>query len=64
MFINDKGFFESDKAETSVYAMRARGGRWQYRAGGPKGHLIASGMEPAAFVKSFWYRDDYREASA
>lgn len=42
-----------------VWATKVKG-RWQYRMGPLKGDaLLASGMEPAAFVKSFWYRDDF-----
>lgn len=62
MRINDKGYFESDKGATGVYAKRTRG-RWQYRMNGPKGTILASGMSPAEFVRSFWHRDDYQESA-
>lgn len=58
MKINDEGFFESAKGATGVHVKRVKG-RWQYRSGGPKGHLLASGMAPGEFCKSFWFRDDY-----
>jgi hypothetical protein len=48
--------FVSAKGPTGVFAKKARG-RWQYRT--ESGNLLASGMEPAAFVKSFWMRDDF-----
>ena len=46
--------FVSAKGPTGVIAKKVRG-RWQYRT--ESGNLLASGMEPAAFVKSFWMRD-------
>lgn len=44
----------------SVHAKQTRAGRWQYRAG-EGGKIIASGMSPAEFAESFWYRDDFQE---
>lgn len=41
-----------------VIAKQSRTGRWQYRDA-DSGHLYASGMEPDAFAKKFWFRDDY-----
>lgn len=57
MKINADGFFESAKGVTGVHAAKVRG-RWQYRAG-KGGDLLASGMEPVAFMKSFWFREDF-----
>lgn len=45
-----------------IVAKKTRG-RWQYRDIDSK-HLYASGMDPAAFVKKFWFRDDYVEPVA
>lgn len=59
MKINAEGFFESAKGVTGVHARQVRG-RWQYRSGGPKGALLASGASPAEFVKRFWLRDDFK----
>lgn len=53
--------FVSAKGPTGVFAKKARG-RWQYRT--ESGNLLASGMEPAAFVKSFWMRDDFEGGNA
>lgn len=55
--------FVTDRGPTNVYAKRTPRGRWQYRMGGTtaKHDLLASGMTPAAFVRSFWMRDDYIE---
>lgn len=56
---NDGQFWNIAKnAGTGVYATQKRG-RWQYRTA--SGNLLASGMAPAAFVKSFWYRNDFQD---
>lgn len=59
--IKDNYFFDTTKDRViDVYAKQTRAGRWQYRAG-KNGHMLASGMAPAEFAKSFWYRDDFQE---
>lgn len=60
MRLTDTGEFYNIAKErgTGVYATK-KGSRWQYRSGDPKGKLVASGMTPASFVKSFWMRDDF-----
>lgn len=40
---------------TGVFAKKNRG-RWQYRL--ESGKILASGMQPAEFVKQFWFQDD------
>lgn len=55
------GQFVSAKGPTSVFAKKARG-RWQYRT--ESGNLLASGMEPAEFVRQFWCRDDFEGGNA
>lgn len=59
--INTEGqFFNTDKnREMGIFAKQTKGGRWQYRIESHKGRVIASGMTPAAFVASYWMRDDY-----
>lgn len=53
-------FFNTEKGrEMSIFAKQTKGGRWQYRMGSHTGKVIASGMAPGAFVKSFWMRDDF-----
>lgn len=56
MKLNNRNEFESQKGPTGVIAKKVRG-RWQYRT--ESGQLLASGMEPAAFCKQFWLRDDF-----
>lgn len=54
-------FFNTEKdREMGIFAKQTKGGRWQYRMDSLKGGLVASGMEPAAFVKSYWMRDDFQ----
>lgn len=56
-------FFSTDKdMALGIFAKQNRG-RWQYRMDSHKGGLVASGMEPAAFVKRFWLRDDFEVAA-
>lgn len=55
----ETGQFVTDAGKRlGVFATKKRG-RWQYRT--ETGALLASGMEPAAFVRNFWMRDDFRE---
>lgn len=61
MKLNNRNEFESTKGATGVFAKKVRG-RWQYRT--ESGALLASGMEPAQFVKSFWMRDDFEGGNA
>lgn len=42
-----------------VYVHRAKNGRYRYRM--QNGTILASGMPPTGFVKSFWGRDDFIE---
>lgn len=53
-------FWNTDKDRgTGIFAKSNRSGRWQYRIDSHKGGLVAAGMDPAAFVKRYWLRDDY-----
>lgn len=53
-------FFNTEKnREMGVFAKANRSGRWQYRMGSHTGKLMDSGMAPAAFVKSYWLREDF-----
>ena len=60
MHINAEGFFVNTAKDTvtGIHASKKKN-RWQYRMGGKSGKLVASGMEPAEFVKQFWFRDDF-----
>lgn len=59
--INTEGqFFDTEKnREMGIFAKQTKGGRWQYRIESHTGKLIAAGMDPAAFVKRYWMRDDF-----
>lgn len=60
--IKNEHFYDTVKDKViDVHAKQTRAGRWQYRAG-RGGKVIASGMAPAEFARSFWYRDDFQEA--
>lgn len=59
--IIDGAFVLPGGRAAGVTAERKRG-RWQYRAA--SGVLLASGMEPAAFVRAFWLRDDFQGGAA
>ena len=60
--IKDNYFHDTSKDRAlSVYANQNRAGRWQFRMGDAKGKVIASGITPAEFAKSFWFRDDFTE---
>ena len=59
MRLDANGQFVSGDKPLSVFAKQNRAGRWQFRMESHKGKLIASGMTPAQFAKSFWYRDDF-----
>lgn len=59
MRLTEEGRFVTEGGkELNVYAKKARG-RWQYRMGSHTGPILASGMDPAAFVREFWKRDDF-----
>lgn len=60
--IKDDHFYDTVKdTPLSVHAKQNRAGRWQFRIGDSKGKMIASGMTPAEFARTFWYRDDFTE---
>ncbi len=60
--IKDNYFHDTAKNRAlSVHAKQNRAGRWQFRMGDAKGKMLASGITPAEFAKSFWYRDDFAE---
>ena len=57
--IKDGHFFDLKKNQPlSVSAKHVRG-RWQYRM--ESGKLIASGVSPSEFARTFWHRDDFME---
>jgi len=56
--LDDQGQFTDGVKSFGIFAKK-RGKRWQYRDS--EGKLYASGMTPAAFAMSFWYRDDWQE---
>lgn len=61
MHLDENNQFVSAKGPTGVYATKTPKGRWQFRMGSLKSDtLLASGITPAQFVKSFWYRDDFQ----
>lgn len=51
-------FWNLDKDRGMGVFMVSTTRRVQYRMGGPKGQLLASGMTPSEFAKRFWFRDD------
>ena len=60
--IRDNEFYNLDKDKPmGIHAKQNRAGRWQFRMGDSKGKMIASGMTPAEFARTFWHRDDYTE---
>lgn len=60
--IRNDEFYNLDKDKPmGVHAKQNRAGRWQFRIGDSKGKMIASGMTPAEFARSFWFRDDFQE---
>lgn len=62
--IRSHEFYNLDKDKPmGIHAKQNRAGRWQFRMGDAKGKLIASGITPAEFARTFWYRDDFEEAN-
>lgn len=60
--IDEDGRFISGDCALGVWAKQNSKGRWFYRIG-PSWNdtLVASGLAPAKFAKSFWFRDDFEE---
>ena len=62
--IRDNEFYNLDKdTPMGVHAKQSRAGRWQFRMSDAKGKMVASGMAPAEFARTFWLRDDFEEAN-
>lgn len=60
--IRNDEFYNLDKDKPmDIHAKQNRAGRWQFRVGDSKGKMIASGITPVEFARTFWYRDDYAE---
>jgi len=58
--IRNDEFYNLDKDKPmGVHVKKNRAGRWQFRMNDAKGKMIASGITPEEFARTFWYRDDF-----